>query len=121
MTARDTFFDIITPAHLYAGALVFLVLTFVTVSVIYTFLHIRKKRFRAKERLNDELDDWISYLLSEDADTAITTPPAIAKYMGKENTRQLIIDKLVTIKKNITGFGSHNIERAYIELGLLKD
>lgn len=120
-TGRDTFFKIISPAHLYAGAAVFGILTFFVVLVIYIYLHQKKKRFRAKEALNEIIDDWISDLLSEDEIIELNVPATLRKVIKKPVYRQFLTDKLVTIKKNISGSSGRNIEVVYIESGLKDD
>lgn len=121
MAQRETFFRVISPEHLYASATVFAVLTFLVVSVIYIFLHSKKKRFRAKAQLSDVMDEWISELLSGDENARTEVPDSLLMYLHKPLTRQFVIDKLIIIKKNITGAGARNIDMVYRELGLIQD
>lgn len=120
-SGRDTFFEIISPEHLYAGAIIFGILTLFVVLVIYIYLYKKKKRFRAKTALNEIIDDWIGDLLSEDEITDLNIPPSLGRVINKPIYRQFLTDKLVNIKKNIYGSSGRNIEVVYVELGLKED
>lgn len=121
MTGRDTFFRIISPEHLYAGALLFTVLTALVVSTIYLFLYLKKKRYRVRALLNDTIDDWITDVIDEGVSSAENIPESLNRYLSKKEFRQFIIDKLITIKKNISGQPAADIESIYTKLGLKDD
>lgn len=121
MLTRDTFFEVISPAHLYAAALVFAILTIVVVMVIYLHLYIKKRRFRAKSALNDVLDDWLGDLITDKEQAEIIPPDSVSQALSKEILRQFVIDKLIRVKKNISGASNKNIEAAYVSLKLRND
>ncbi|MBW7914782.1 MAG: HEAT repeat domain-containing protein [Taibaiella sp.] len=121
MKGRDTFFRIISPDHLYAGALLFTILTAFTVGTIYLFLYLKKRRHRVKTLLNDTIDDWIADVMTEGITKAEEVPGLLNQYLKKKIFRQFIIDKLINIKKNISGQPAADIESIYMKLGLLND
>lgn len=121
MTGRDTFFRIISPEHLYSGAILFTILTALVVSTIYLFLYLKKKRFRVRALLNDTIDDWITNVIDEGISEAENIPESLNRYLNKKEFRQFIIDKLITIKKNISGQPAADIESIYTRLGLKDD
>ena len=121
MKGRDTFFRIISPDHLYAGALLFTILTAFTVGTIYLFLYLKKRRHRVKTLLNDTIDDWIADIMTEGITEAEEVPELLHQYLKKKIFRQFITDKLINIKKNITGEPAEDIESIYMKLGLLND
>lgn len=118
---NDTFFRVISPEHLYASALVFGVLTFIIVLAIYIYLYTKKRRYRLIKSLNDVVDDWIGDLLAEDELAAITVPRELEGYINRSSVRKFVIEKLINVKKNISGQSGKNIELVYVDLGLIND
>lgn len=121
MSVHDNFFEIISPEHLYSAASVFVLLTFFVVSGIYIYLFAKKKRFRTKESLNDVLEEWIGDLLSEENSENLNIPPHVFIAVKKQYLREFVTEKLISIKKNISGAAGDSIEAAYIQLGLKND
>lgn len=121
MNGRDTFFEVISPKHLYAFALGFVTLTVLVVIAIYIFLYVKKRRFRAKSRIDAILNDWIGELVTSENPEEIKNPEGLDKYLKKGLLRQFIIDKLIIVKKNIKGKAQDNIEELFISTGLVKD
>lgn len=121
MTRRDAFFRFLTPGNLYTTALVFICITAVIVAMIYAYLYVKKKRFRAKARITEQLNTWVSEALTEDELPEIVMPPEIAAQFEREDIRQFVTDSLINIRKNVAGSAADSVVKVYEALGLNKD
>lgn len=121
MNKRDAFFRVISPDHLYFASLVFAVITFTIVVMIYLFLHIRKKKFRIKERIIETLNEWIGEMIVEKTLPEIHISEELARFLKKESNRQFIIRNLINIKKNLTGATTETTIYLYEKLDLRRD
>jgi hypothetical protein len=119
LTPRDSFLSFITAERLYTIAAFFAVITTIVVGMIYVFLYQKKRRFFVKKRISEILDEWISEALLEEGEIGHThVTPELLDYFVKEKNRQFAIDRLVAVKKNITGLAARNIIRLYEQLDL---
>ena len=101
---------------------VFGALTVIIVALIYLYLYQKKKGHFTKQRIVQEVDEWISEaLLEEDIAAEVTISPFLLKEMEKRDTRQFVIDRLISVRKNLTGQAAGNISRLYEKLELRKD
>lgn len=121
MISDQTFFDLITPGHLYLGALFFAFITAVFVIMIYVRLYIKKRRFFARQQITSELNDWISEALVDEDPVVIKVSPSLRHYLRKPVHRQYVVDSLINVVKNISGAATDNIKRIYEQLGLKED
>lgn len=122
MTPRDRFFEFITAERLYLVAGIFCTITAITVALIYIYLYQKKRRFFARKKIADKLDEWIGYALLEEGDIEHTYVDAeLLTALEDHANRQYITDLLISTKKNITGQAARNISRIYEQLGLQED
>lgn len=120
MYSRE-FFRFISPEHLYFVASIFSIITIIIVAMIYTFLYIKKRRFRVKNVITDKLNDWISEELTEGEVSEFNIPKELATHFKKKYIRQFLIDNLINIKKNVTGSIAENVITLYEFIGLKDD
>lgn len=121
MTKREAFFRFISPEHLYFCAMVFGIITAIVVTMIYIFLHVKKKRFRTKENIVVQLNDWISDVLTMESFEEIIIAADLQQYLVKPRNRQFVIENLINIKKSLTGTAAEHIIKLYEQIGLKKD
>jgi hypothetical protein len=95
----DTFFRLLSPEHLYFSAALFGLLTFLLVGMIYLFLYIKKRRFRVKKIITDQLNDWIGEQMVMEENGSFVTLPDFAPHFKKKYVRQFITDNLINFKK----------------------
>lgn len=115
------FFRLLSPEHLYFSAALFGILTLLLVGMIYLFLYIKKRRFRVKKIITDQLNDWISEQMAMEEDGPFITPPDFALHFKKKYVRQFITDNLINFKKSVAGHLSDSVVRLYEQSGLKKD
>jgi hypothetical protein len=121
-TTRDSFLDFITAERLYAAATVFGILTAIIVALIYLYLYQKKNRHFTREKIAQELDEWIGEaLLEEEGAAELTLSPFLTKELEKAENRQFVIERLISVRKNLTGQAAANISRLYEKLKLRKD
>ncbi len=118
---NDAFFRLISPEHLYFVAMIFGVGTIVIVAMIYSFLYVKKKRYRTKKLVETQLNEWISDALTEDELPPIVIPEDINRYFKQAPIRQFVTDSLINIKKNVTGSVADNLVKLYEALHLKED
>ena len=93
----DTFFRLLSPQHLYFSAALFGLLTLLLVGMIYLFLYIKKRRFRVKKIIADQLNDWISEQMTMEEDGSFGTPPDFSAHFKKQYVRQFVTDNLINL------------------------
>lgn len=121
MTNREAFFRFISPEHLYFCAMVFGIITAIVVAMIYIFLYVKKKRFRTKQHIVAQLNDWISDVLTMQSFEEIIIPADLKEYLKKKRNRQFVIENLINIQKNLTGTAAEHIIKLYEHIELKKD
>lgn len=118
---NSAFLRLLSPEYLYFSAAFFGLLTLILVGMIYLFLYIKKKRFRVKAIITDQLNDWISEQMALEDNASFGTPPDFSAHFKKKYVRQFITDTLINFKKSVAGALSHNLVRLYEQTGLMKD
>ncbi len=115
------FFRLLSPEHLYFSAAIFGILTLVLVGMIYLFLYTKKKRFRVKKIITDQLNDWISEQMAMEEEHSSATLPDFSAHFKKKYIRQFVTDNLINFKKSVAGHLSDSVIRLYEHTGLKKD
>ncbi|WP_114790567.1 HEAT repeat domain-containing protein [Niabella yanshanensis] len=115
------FFRLLSPEHLYFSAAFFGILTLILVGMIYLFLYTKKKRFRVKEIITDQLNDWISEQMAMEEAHASATLPDFSVHFKKKYVRQFVTDNLINFKKSVAGHLSDSVVHLYEHTGLKKD
>lgn len=121
MNGNEAFFRAISPEHLYFAAAMFGALTVFIVSMIYTFLYVKKRNYRIKARITDQLNDWIAEQLTEDGEAELVVPAGLSAYLKRKHIRQFITDSLINIRKNVTGSITDSVISIYEQMGLKED
>jgi hypothetical protein len=121
VTGQQEIQDLISPERLYAAAAFFSVITLAIVAMIYYRLYAKKRLYFGREKITEQLNEWISEALMEETAVNITVHPWLKLYFAKEIHRQYVTDSLVNIKKNLKGAASNAIVDIYLQLGLKKD
>ena len=117
----ESFFDFITPARLYFGALIFAAITTLFVILIYINLYLKKRRFFSRQEITDRLNIWIGEALINEEDFGHNTATWLDQYLKSPINRQYITDCLINLRKNISGAAAEKLINIYEELGLNKD
>jgi HEAT repeat protein len=115
------FLDFITPEILFLAAGVFLFITFLLVVMIYAKMSHKKRLFFGRQKINEQLNNWISEALIEEGGIVIKVPVWLEHYFKRKDHRSYIVDTLINVKKNISGAASENITAIYEQLGLKKE
>ncbi len=118
---NGAFFRLLSPQHLYFSAALFGLLTIILVGMIYLFLYIKKRRFRVKEIITDQLNDWIGEQMAMEEDGSFGTAPDFSVHFKKKYVRQFVTEHLINFKKSVAGYLSDNVVRLYEQTGLKKD
>ncbi len=121
MDERQDFLDFISPEILFLAASVFLSFTFVLVVMVYAKMYSKKKLFFGRQKINEQLNHWISEALIEETAFVIDIPAWLEHYFRRSVHRHYVVDSLINIKKNISGAASENITSIYEQLGLKRD
>lgn len=121
MNSRRDFLDFIKPEVLFLFAVLFLLVTFLFVTMIYFQMYQKKKLFFGREKINEQLNIWISYALIEETAVKVKVPAWLRHYFRREEHRRHIIDTLINVRKSLSGAASDNITALYAQLGLRND
>jgi len=121
VTGQQEIQDFISPERLYAAAAFFSIITLIVVVLIYYQLYAKKRLFFGREKITEQLNEWIGEALLEETAVNITMQPWLKLYFAKEVHRQYVTDSLINIKKNLKGAASNSIVQIYLQLGLKKD
>lgn len=121
MTNRQDFLDFLSPQILFLTAAVFVFFTLSLVALIYYKMYRKKQYFFGKQKINEQLNIWISEILMEEEAIVVTVPEWLENYFSKQDYRHYIADSLITIRKNLSGAASQNIAALYEQLGLKED
>ncbi|MCH5684488.1 hypothetical protein LWM68_09550 [Niabella sp. W65] len=92
-------FRLLSPEHLYFSAALFGLLTVILVGMIYLFLYTKKRRFRVKKIITDQLNDWIGEQMAMEEEGSMGTPPDFSVHFNKKYVRQFVTDNLINFKK----------------------
>lgn len=114
-------FRLLSPEHLYVSAALFAILTLLLVGMIYLFLYTKKRRFRVKKRITDQLNDWISEQMAIEDDHSPAALPDFPAHFKKRYVRQFVTENLINFKKSVAGHLSDSVVRLYEHTGLKKD
>lgn len=118
---KEKFFDAISPENLYFASALFGIGTVIVVAAIYIFLYSKKRRYRVKTAVTEQLNDWISEELTDLETGSFVLPEGISVYLRKKYVRQLVTENLINIRKNMMGSVVDNVIRLYEHLGLKED
>lgn len=108
----------ISSDYLFNAIVVMLILIAVVVAAIYLYLFYKKRTFRKKYLIQQDLENWISNIIMEESAEDIELPENFYRLMRDPVARQFAIDELIVCKKNFSGAGSENIVKLYQQLGL---
>ncbi len=123
MDVRNSFFKIVTPENLYLAALIFCIITIVSVSLIYYTLYHKKKQSKDLKEIDNILDQWISEALVDDSQefTHKYIVSDLLDYLYKEKYRQFTIQKLINSQISLKGLAANHIVSLYKQLNLHHD
>ncbi len=121
MTNRHDFLDFISPPVLFLAAGIFLFFTALLVVMIYAELYRKKRLFFGRQKINEQLNAWISEALVEETVPTVKVRGWLRHYFRNEEHRHHVMDTLINVKKNLSGAASNNINAIYEQLGLKKD
>lgn len=108
----------ISSDYLLSAILVMVAMIAIVVAAIYLYLFYKKRTFRKKYVIQQDLENWISSIIMEESAEDIEMPEKFYKLMRDPVARQFAIDELIVCKKNFSGAGSENIVKLYQQLGL---
>lgn len=74
-----------------------------------------------RERITDQLNEWISESLAEDGYANISIPPGIASLLKRPAIREFAMESLISVRKNVTGSMADVVAYLYILLNLKND
>ena len=133
-TAVHTFFEskivaftaqfplkIITRSNLYSVAILFILLTISLIFITYFYLSSNKKTFFYKQKIREQLDEWISTVLLDeefDVEEKNTITASLKQLIKNPIAEKFIMEELVGTKKSFTGTAANNIVELYLDLGL---
>ncbi|MCW3110594.1 MAG: repeat protein [Segetibacter sp.] len=120
-SVTDTFATFVKPGYLYAAALFFFILTVIVVIATYYTLHLKKKKYRFKTNIRQNLEEWITEVILNDSSAEVTVPDNFLIIFKEPEARQMLIDELVRNKSSFLGSVSDNIIKLYYQLGLNVD
>lgn len=89
--------------------------------MIYYRLHTKKRLFFGRDKITEQLNEWISEALLEETAIKVEPQPWQVNYFRKEIHRQYVTDSLINVKKNLKGAASKSIVDLYLQLGLKED
>jgi hypothetical protein len=116
-----SFTKFITKEGLYTVTLIFLAITALLVTATYAWLYASKKTFFYKQRIQKQLEIWISKAILEELDDEhgnVVVSSKFKRLIKNPIARQFVMDELLATKKSLTGAASANIVKLYLELGL---
>jgi hypothetical protein len=113
--------DFITPEILFLAAAIFMFVALLLVLMIYAEMSHKKRQFFGRQKINEQLNNWISEALIEENGIVVKVPIWLEHYFKRKEHRSYIVDNLINVKKNISGAASDNITAIYEQLGLKKD
>jgi len=119
----NAFSKYIRPEYLVIGIEVLLANFLVIIAIIYLNLYLRKRNFFYKKEINQQLEAWITKAILDEPDKVeqgFEIPRKFNRVLKKFNARQIVIDELVAIRKELTGAAAKNIIVLYEQLGLKK-
>lgn len=108
----------ISSDYLLSGVFVLLILIAIVVAAIYLYLFYKKRTYRKKYLIEQDIENWIGNIIMEESAEDIELPGNFYKLMNDPVARQFAIDELIVCKKNFSGAGSDNIVKLYQQLGL---
>lgn len=120
MVDNRDFLDFLSPQLLFAGAACLGIMTLLLVLLIYANMRHKKRLYFGRQKITEQLNNWISEALIEEDGIVIATPSWLQHYFKESEHRQYVVDSLININKNISGAAAENITAIYEQLGLKK-
>jgi len=119
--ASRGFLEFMSPDNLMIGVKIMVVGIIVVVAAIYIHLFNKKRLFFYTISIRNNLEVWISNIILEESETAIELPKKFYRILKNKAARQLVIEELISCKKNFSGSVAETIVQLYNKLDLKKD
>lgn len=110
-----------SPENLLIGVQIMAVGITLAVILIYAQLLAKKRMHFYTQRIQNNIEVWISHIILEESVEGIDIPKKFYRLLEDPKARQIAIDELTNCKKNFSGIVAENIVALYNKLGLRDD
>lgn len=115
------FLTFMRPENLLIGVQIMAVGIMLVVILIYVQLMAKKRMHFYTQRIQNNIEVWISHIILEESIKGIDIPKKFYRLLEDPKARQIAIDELTNCKKNFSGIVAENIVALYNQLGLRDD
>jgi len=113
--------DIFKLHVLVTSAILIGTVLFIVISTIYLYLFLKKKKFEYVTGISNLTETWISEKILQAPILEYKSDSGISKVLNSKKGRQIVINLLISSKKNFTGLVAKNIVTLYELLELPND
>ncbi len=110
-----------SPENLLIGVQFMAAGILLVVILIYAQLLAKKRMYFYTQRIQNNIEVWISHIILEESIEGIDIPKKFFRLLEDPKARQIAIDELTNCKKNFSGIVAENIVALYNKLGLRDD
>ena len=111
----------IKPVYIFYATAFLILATLFFIAITFRISIKKTKKFKFNNTIRENVEQWITELLSVDELTGITVPDEFMELSKNTIARQFIIEELIKNKTSFLGSISDNIIKLYCELGLNAD
>ena len=115
------FLTFMSPENLLIGVQIMAVGIMLVIILIYAQLLAKKRMYFYTQRIQNNIEVWISHIILEESVEGIDIPKKFFRLLEDPKARQIAIDELTNCKKNFSGIVAENIVALYNKLGLRDD